>query len=77
MTAAERLKEMIDAKGVTYSFIASKTGIPVGSISKTMLGQRKLPADELVGICRVLNVDLNDFKCVVPCRAEDARRHGA
>ncbi len=33
MTAAERLKELIDARGVTYSFLASKTGIPVASIS--------------------------------------------
>lgn len=68
MTAAERLKELIDARGVTYSFLASKTGIPVASISKALLGKRRLPADELVEICKVINIDLNDFRCVTLSR---------
>lgn len=61
MTAAERMKTIIDERGVTYSFISRKTGISVDSISKSMAGKRKLPADELVKMCLLLNVDISAF----------------
>ena len=66
MDAARKLKALVDEKGVTYTFISEKTGIPVDSISRSFRGKRKLPADELVDICQVVGVDLGDFtKAVV------------
>lgn len=62
MAVAERLKQLVDDKGVTYSFIASKTGIPVDAISKSLLGKRRLPADELVDICNVVGIELNELQ---------------
>lgn len=62
MAVAERLKQLVDDKGVTYSFISSRTGIPVDAISKSLLGKRRLPADELVNICNVVGIELNELQ---------------
>lgn len=61
MSVAERMKSIINDRGVTYSFISRKTGIPVDSISRSMAGKRKLPAEELVKICLLLGVDISAF----------------
>lgn len=61
MTVAEQMKTIIEDRGVTYSFISRKTGIPIDSISKSMAGKRKLPADELVKMCLLLGVDISAF----------------
>ena len=55
LRAFEKLKQLIDDKGITYTFISNKTGIPVNTIS------RKLPADEMISICKATGIDLNDF----------------
>ena len=62
MAVAERLKQLVDNKGVTYSFISSRTGISVDAISKSLLGKRRLPADELVDICNVVGIELNELQ---------------
>lgn len=62
MAVAERLKQLVDDRGVTYSFISSKTGIPVDAILKSLLGKRRLPADELVNICNVVGIELNELQ---------------
>ena len=73
MAVAERLKQLVDDKGVTYSFISSRTGIPVDAISKSLLGKRRLPADELVDICNVVGIELNELQ---PARANLGRQAG-
>lgn len=62
MAVAQKIKDIIDGRGITYTFISSKTGIPVDAISKSMMGKRKLPADEMIAICKAIGVDLNDLK---------------
>lgn len=62
MAVAERIKTMIDGKGITYTFISEKTGIPVDAISKSMLGKRRLPADEMLAICGAVGIDLRDLQ---------------
>ena len=62
MCVATRIKELIDEKGVTYTFISEKTGIPVDALSKSFLGKRRLPADEMVAICDAVNIDLKELK---------------
>ena len=64
MTVAERIKGLLDSKGVTYTFISAKTGIPVDAISKSLLGKRRLPADEMVSICNAVGIDLNELQSV-------------
>ena len=61
MKAAEKLKDLVEERGVTYTFISSKTGIPVDTISRVFLGKRKLLADEMVSICNAVGLDLKDF----------------
>lgn len=61
MGVAERIKELVEERGVTYTFISVKTGIPVNSISRTFLGKRRLPADEMVAICNAIGVDLPEL----------------
>lgn len=72
MTVAKRIKEIVEAKGVSYTFISEKTGIPVNAISRSFLGKRRLPADEMVAICNVIGVDLGDF-CKLPLKSDAER----
>ena len=61
MNVAKTMKELVEGKGITYTFISSKTGISVDAISKSFHGKRRLTADELVAICKYTNIDLNDI----------------
>jgi len=68
MTVAEQMKNLVESRGITYTFISEKTGIPVNSISRSFLGKRRFPADELILICNAIGVDLGDFS---PHRAKE------
>ncbi len=61
MKAAEKLKQLIDGRGITYTFISGKTGIPVNSISRSLNGKRRLPADEMIAICEATGIDLYEI----------------
>lgn len=61
MQVAEKLKALVEERGITYTFIAERTGIPVDAISKSLRGKRRLPADEMVAICKLMGVDLRDL----------------
>lgn len=61
MTVAQKMKLLIEQKGITYTFISEKTGIPVDALSKSFLGKRRLPADEMISICREVGIDLSDL----------------
>lgn len=61
VNAAQKLKLIVNEKGVTYTSISSKTGIPVDAISKSLLGKRRLPADEMIAICKAAGIDLDDL----------------
>lgn len=68
LTVAEKVKSLVDARGISYTFISQKTGIPVNAISRSFLGKRRFPADEMIAICSVIGIDLGDLS--------DARRKG-
>lgn len=61
MAVAQRLKQIVEDRGTTYSHLARKTGIPVNTISAVMLGKRRLLADELISLCQALDIDLPDL----------------
>lgn len=62
MNVASKIKMLIENRGITYTFISSKTGIPVDAISRSFLGKRRLPADEMVLICNATGIDLNELQ---------------
>lgn len=64
MSVAQKIKILVDNKGVTYTFISSKTGISVDAISRSFSGKRRLPADEMIAICDAVGIDLNDLRQV-------------
>jgi DNA-binding Xre family transcriptional regulator len=55
------IKQRLAERGATISFVAS--GVPMKSdlLSKVLLGQRRLRADEFLQICRILELNLSDF----------------
>lgn len=59
--AAETIKRIVDDRGISYTSIASKSGITIDAISRTFRGQRKLSADEMLKICKVVGIDLHDL----------------
>lgn len=62
MKAAQALRNLVEQRGVTYTFLSKKTGLPVDRISKSLRGERRLLADELMALCGALGVDLVDLK---------------
>lgn len=60
MSTAEKLKQAIDSRGIKYSFIAQKAGIPLNSLSRSLIGKRRLQADEPISVCHAIGVDLKD-----------------
>ena len=73
LTAAERMKNIVESRGISFTFISEKTGIPVNSISRSFSGKRRFPADEMILICHAIGVDLSDFN--IP--QSEAERPGA
>lgn len=55
---SNRIKE----RGVTLVFVAKQAHIKTDLLSKTLNGNRKMKADELVRLCQVLDLTLEDFK---------------
>ena len=58
---AIRIKNYLDEKGITQSFISEKTGMKPPILSATLAGKRKLLAVEYIGICKALGVSADYF----------------
>lgn len=56
-----KIKEYLDAKGIKYSYLAEKTGMPMNILSPTLNGKRKLSAEEYFIICEALGVSAEIF----------------
>lgn len=61
ISIANRLKAEIEDKGISYSSISRKTNIPINTISRSLMGKRRLLADELILICRAANIELGEL----------------
>ncbi len=55
------LKRIIEEKGITLTYIASKTGICIDKLSKSINGTRRLSADEFLRICKALDVSKDEI----------------
>lgn len=56
-----KIKNYINEKGITQSFVAKKSGISAPKLSATLNGKRNLYADEFEAICKALNVSPTTF----------------
>jgi DNA-binding Xre family transcriptional regulator len=61
MNVAEKIRLIVEERGVKYTAISQATSIPVDAVSKSFLGKRKLLADEMLAICNFLHLDLSDL----------------
>ena len=53
-----RIKDYLDEKGIKYSFISGKTGIPMNILSPMLNEKREIKAVEYFEICNALGVSL-------------------
>lgn len=61
MTASEVINKYIEEHGIKQNFVADRAGIPPELFRRSLSGDRKMPADEFIAICRVLSLDIEDF----------------
>lgn len=61
---ALRIKDIIQERGIQYKFICEKLGIEQVKFSQCMNGKRNLKTGEFLAICRLLNLNFEDFKGV-------------
>ena len=57
----EVLNNRIAERGMTITTVATRANMSPDLLSRTLKGHRKLKADELVDLCRVLDLSLTDF----------------
>ena len=56
-----KIKDYMDANGIKYSFLSSKTGIPMNILSPMLNEKREIKAVEYFSICNALGVSLESF----------------
>lgn len=57
----KRIKEYLNSKGISQTFVANKTGIPISTLNAALNGNRKILAEEYFLICQALEVPLDTF----------------
>lgn len=55
------ISDRIEERGMTITTAARRANMTPELLSRTLNGARKLKADELVNLCRVLDLTLDDF----------------
>lgn len=56
-----KIKNYMDENGIKYSFLSSKTGIPMNILSPMLNEKREIKAVEYFSICNALGVSLESF----------------
>ena len=56
-----KIKEYLDEKGIKYSYLSKKSGIPMNLLSLTLNGKRKMSVEEYFVICKALRVPADTF----------------
>lgn len=57
----EKLKKIVEEKGIKQSYLCEHTGMTADAISRILNSNRKVTAEEFLGICQVLDVDPRQF----------------
>lgn len=61
MEVQKRVAAYIREMGIKQTTISEKTGIRTDALSQTLLGNRKMTADEFEKICIAIDKSPNDF----------------
>lgn len=61
-TVGTRIKQYMLNKGITQTFVSTKTKIPTNILNPILNGKRNLLAEEYFLICEALGVPLQTFK---------------
>lgn len=61
MEVGVKIKEYLEEKGITQTFISRKTGIELPKLNLALNGKRKITFEEYSIICGVLNVNTDFF----------------
>lgn len=57
-----KLKSLLDEKGIKQKWLADQMGLSVSSISNYVKGKRKLSKSKAIAIASVLNVELKEVQ---------------
>ena len=61
MCVGQKIKTYLEENGITQTFVASKTGIPVKKLNLSLNGNRRLDFNEYELICGALSVGTDKF----------------
>lgn len=62
MSVTQKIKMIVKDRGITLRYLARKTGLRESALSMALNGKRRLLADELLAICAVLDLDIQDLR---------------
>lgn len=58
----KKIKNYLEERGISQTFLAEKTKMPLNILNPTLNGKRKLLTEEYFTICEALGVPLDTFK---------------
>ena len=61
MCVGQKIKTYLEENGITQTFVAGKTGIPVKKLNLSLNGNRRLDFNEYELICGALSVGADKF----------------
>ena len=62
-SAVDVIRARIEEMGMTIKAAAEKSDvISFDALSQSLCGKRRLMATELIGLCRILNLNFKDFR---------------
>lgn len=56
-----QIKEYIESRGMTQTFLSEKSGVPTVKLNLILNGKRKITLDEYERVCWALGVDVGKF----------------
>lgn len=62
MKAYEVIANKVEERGITNAELGRRVGMDSELLRRSLLGERKITADELVSICDELCLEVADFK---------------
>lgn len=72
MKTGMKIKSYLDSKGISQTFLSTKTGIPLPKLNLTLNGKRNIQIEEYQTICWALGVGVDMFLEARPPMTEEA-----
>lgn len=61
MNTGVKIKNYLESKGITQSFLSARSGVPAPKLNLALNGRRRLTFDEYESICWALGVGVDTF----------------